>query len=76
MGAIGKLWNAFANLAASLNALAGTVTEANGRLRASLALDGPQDTPAGPTPTVIENAPTAPPGALPGPRRNGRKATA
>ena len=75
MNAIKTLWNAFGNLAASLNGLADTVRSADGRLRQQLALDGPQDAPAAPTAEVIDNAPAATPAAPPVARpRQGRKA--
>jgi hypothetical protein len=51
----------------TVEALAGTVGEANGRLRQRLALDGPGASPG----EVIDN-----PEALPPPRRNGKKAPA
>jgi len=40
MNSIRSLWNALGNLAASINALAGVVDVAAGRLRQQLALDG------------------------------------
>jgi len=40
MNVLSRLWRAVAGLAESVEALAGTVGEANGRLRQRLALDG------------------------------------
>jgi hypothetical protein len=53
-------------LGGKLLGLAGTVGEANGRLRQQLALDGPAEAPG----EVIDNE------ALPAPRRNAKKAPA
>ena len=41
MNVLSRLWRAVAGLAESVEALAGTVGEANGRLRQRLALDRP-----------------------------------
>ena len=67
MNVLSRLWRAVAGLAESVEALAGTVGEASGRLRQQLALGGPGEAPG----EVIDSAE-----ALPAPRRNGRKATA
>jgi hypothetical protein len=67
MYVLSRLWRAVAGLAESVEALAGTVGEANGRLRQQLALDGPAESRG----EVIDNAE-----ALPAPRRNGKKAPA
>jgi hypothetical protein len=67
MNLLSRLWRAVAGLAESVEALAGTVGEANSRLRQQLALDGPGEAHG----EVIDSAE-----ALPAPRRNGRKATA
>jgi hypothetical protein len=69
MNVLSRLWRAVAGLAESVEALAGTVGEANGRLRQRLALDGAGASPG----EVIDQGPAAE--ALPAPRRNGRKAT-
>ena len=66
MNVLSRLWRAVAGLAESVEALAGTVGEANGWLRQRLALDGPGAAPG----EVIDNE------ALPGPRRNAKKAPA
>jgi hypothetical protein len=66
MNVLSRLWRAVAGLAESVEALAGTVGEANGRLRRQLTLDGPGEAPG----EVIDNE------ALPAPRRNGKKAPA
>jgi hypothetical protein len=70
MNVLTRLWRAVAGLAESVEALAGTVVEANGRLRQQLALGGPGEAP--PAAEVIDSAPAAE--ALPAPRRN-RKQT-
>ena len=67
MNVLSRLWRAVAGLAESVEALAGAVGEANGRLRQRLALDGPGEAPG----EGIDN-----PEALPAPRRRGRKAPA
>jgi hypothetical protein len=64
MNVLTRLWRAVAGLAESVEALAGTVGEANGRLRQRLALGGPGEAKG----EVIDN-----PEALPAPRRNGKK---
>jgi hypothetical protein len=61
MNVLSHLWRAVAGLAESVEALAGTVGEANGRLRQQIALGGPGE--------VIDNYE-----ALPALRRNGKKA--
>ena len=66
MNLLSRLWRAVAGLAESVEALAGTVAEANGRLRQRLALDGPIEA----RNEVIANA------ALPAPRRNAKKGPA
>ena len=66
MNVITRLWRAVAGPAESVEALAGTVGEANGRLRQRLALDGPGEAHG----EVIDNA------ALPAPRRNAKKGPA
>jgi hypothetical protein len=66
MNVLSRLWRAVAGLAESVEALAGTVGEANGRLRQRLALDGPGEARG----EVIDNAE-----ALPAPRRNAKKAS-
>jgi hypothetical protein len=76
MNVLTRVWRAFASLAEAVEGIAATLRNADGRLRASLALDGPAEAPAAPTATVIDNAPQATHEALSGPRRNGRKATA
>jgi hypothetical protein len=60
---LSRLWRAVAGLAESVEALAGTVGEANGRLRQRFALVGPGE--------VIDNTE-----ALPAPRRSAKKAPA
>jgi hypothetical protein len=67
MNVLSRLWRAVAGLAESVEALAGTVGDANSRLRQRLALDGPGEARG----EVIDN-----PEALPAPRRSGRKAPA
>ena len=67
MNVITRLWRAVAGLVGAVEALAGTVGEANGRLRQQLALDGPREARG----EVIDQ-----PEALPAPRRNGKKAPA
>jgi hypothetical protein len=57
MNVLSRLWRAVGGLAESVEALAATVSEANGRLRQQLALGGRGE--------VIDNAE-----ALPAPRRN------
>lgn len=77
MNAITRLWRAFAALAEALEGIAGTVRGADTRLKHQLALDGPAEAPAGPTPVVIENAAEGQREALPGkPNGRGRKVTA
>jgi hypothetical protein len=51
MNVLSRLWRAVAGLAESVEALAGTVGEANGQLRPQLALDGPREDRGG----VIDN---------------------
>jgi hypothetical protein len=63
MNVLSCLWRAVARLAEPVEALAGTVGEANGRLRQQLALGGPGE--------VIDG-----PEALPAPRRGAKKAPA
>ena len=46
MNVLSRLWRAVAGLAESVEALAGTVGEANGRLRQQLALDSAEALPA------------------------------
>jgi hypothetical protein len=65
MSVLTRLWRAVPGLAESVEALAGAVGEANGRLRQQLALDGPGEARG----EVIDNAE-----ALPAPRRSGKKA--
>jgi hypothetical protein len=67
MNVLSRLWRAVAGLAESVEALAGTVGEANGRLRQQLALDGPGEARG----EVIDSAE-----ALPAPRRAAKKAPA
>ena len=67
MNVLSRLWRAVAGLAESVEALAGTVGEANGRLRQQLALDSAGASPG----EVIDN-----PEALPAPRRAAKKAQA
>jgi hypothetical protein len=67
MNVLSRLWRAVAGLAESVEALAGTVGEANGRLRQRLTLDGPVEAGG----EVIDNAE-----ALPAPRRTAKKAPA
>jgi hypothetical protein len=64
MNVLTRLWRAVAGLAESVEALAGTVGEANGRLRQQLALDRPGEARG----EVIDNAE-----ALPAPRRAAKK---
>jgi hypothetical protein len=66
MNVLSRLWRAVAGLAESVEPVAGTVGEANGRLQHRLALDGPGEARG----EVIDNE------ALPAPRRNGKKAPA
>jgi hypothetical protein len=61
MNVLTRLWRAVADLAESVEALAGTVGEANGRPWQQLTLDHSGE--------VIDNTE-----ALPAPRRNGKKA--
>jgi hypothetical protein len=77
MFALSKLFAALATLADNLSALAGTVAEANGHLRARLTLDGPAEVPALPH----QQGQDGPQGAEEGHRsaerpRRGRKGTA
>jgi hypothetical protein len=67
MNVLTRLWRAVAGLAESVEALAGTVGEADGRLRQQLALGGPGEARG----EVIDNAE-----ALPAPRRSVKKAPA
>jgi hypothetical protein len=67
MNVLTRLWRAVAGLAESVEALAGTVGEANGRLRQQLALGGPNEAGG----EVIDNGE-----ALPAPRRAAKKAQA
>ena len=67
MNVLSRLWRAVAGLAESVEALAGTVGEANGRLRQRLARDGPGEARG----EVIDNA-----AGLPAPRRAAKKAPA
>jgi hypothetical protein len=67
MNVLSRLWRAVAGLAESVEALAGTVGEANGRLRQRLDLGGPGEACG----EVIDNAE-----ALPAPRRAAKKAPA
>jgi hypothetical protein len=60
---LSRLWRAVAGLAESVEALAGTVGEANGRLRLGFALDGHGEDQR----EVLDN-----PEALPAPRRAGK----
>ncbi len=62
MNAIGKLWAAFRSLAAALEALSLTVSEANAALRGHLNLDDE------PEQEVLEGTASE----LPVPRKNGR----
>jgi hypothetical protein len=66
MNVLSRLWRALAGLAESVEALAGTVGEANGRLRQRLALDGLGEARG----EVIDNE------TLPAPRRAAKKAQA
>jgi hypothetical protein len=72
MFALSKLFAAIGTLADNLTALAGTVAEANGHLRARLTLDGPTDLPA-----LTADGPAMPAEANGSPERprRGRKAT-
>ncbi|MHB1425095.1 MAG: hypothetical protein ACYC3I_18140 [Gemmataceae bacterium] len=63
MQAIRSVFAVFGNLAASVNALAGVLDTATGRLRQQLAFDGE------PTP-ILEHQPAEP--EPPAPKRNGR----
>ena len=56
MNEIRNVFNAFSNLAASVNALAGVIDLATGRLRQQLALDGE-------TPPVLDHQPAEAPDA-------------
>ena len=56
MNAIRNVFNAFSNLAASVNALAGVIDLATGRLRQQLALDGDM-------PPVLDHQPAEKPDA-------------
>jgi hypothetical protein len=56
MKAIRNVFNAFSNLAAGVNALAGVIDLATGRLRQQLALDGE-------TPPVLDHQPAEEPDA-------------
>jgi hypothetical protein len=67
MNVLSRLWRAVAGLAECVEALAGTVGEANGRLRQRLALDRPGEGPG----EVIDNTET-----LPAPRRKARNVSA
>ena len=71
MQAIRSLFSAFANLAAAINALAGVVDSATGKLRQQLALDEPAALPHG---EVLDHAGAD--SGTPAMKRNGRKATA
>jgi hypothetical protein len=66
--ALTKLLGALNGLAENVQALAGTVAEANAGLRRRLALDAPEEGPA------LDLGPAA--DALPAPRRHGRRAAA
>jgi hypothetical protein len=63
--ALTKLFTALNALAENVQALAGTVAEANAGLRSRLALDAPEEGQA------LKPGPAA--GALPGPKRHGRR---
>ncbi len=68
MNALRSVFAAFANLAASVNALAGVIDAASGRLQKQLALDYEPDALAHHG-EVIDAEP------MPSTKRNGRKAT-
>jgi hypothetical protein len=67
LNVLSRLWRAVAGLAESAEGLAGTVGEADGRLRQQLALGGPGEARG----EVIDNAE-----ALPPPRRSAKRAPA